>query len=403
MSILNQLQEAQYKGAPFLILSARTEGGRKTAIHEFPNSDNREIEDLGLNRKSFSITGIIPDNNYFERRDALISKLESEGPGILVHPWLGQIEVQLITYILNENTTDLGRAVFTMEFKAKDDPVEPTTSGDNLQLALDSSAKILQQLTDNIAGRFNVTRSFALNFTTAEGNILDSLTAFEDNISVNIADPLQINEFTDFLNIFREDTRELILDPISLGARYFELFTLNSTFAATPERQIQVSDKLFQFGDDAGQIPITTVQRRERALNQDLIIVSMKTNALRDAYIQSQVIDYVSDIQLDQREDDLEDKFQELSTLAEENPELLPDETFAEVQELRNLTREFFDKERVQVFRIVDFNTVPTSATIISHQLYGTTENAEGLVALNESNDPTFLGGDIKVFGGVDA
>lgn len=399
MSILDQLQEASYKGAKFLIGATRTDGGRKTAVHEFPNSDNREIEDLGLNRKSFSITGFIGNKNYFEDINRLLSKLDSEGPGILVHPWRGQIQVQLLNYTLNENPTELGKATFLMEFKALTEAVEPARSGDNLQLSQDSSEIILEQITSNISERFNVGRFFALNFTAAEGNILQSLAAFEENISVNIADLTKINDFTTFINLFREDVRQLILNPVALGLRYFDLFTLNSTFAATPERQLQVSDKLFQFGDGANQIPITTVQRRERALNQDLIIVAMKTNALRDAYIQSQIVEYVSDVQLDQREDDLEEKFQELSTLAEENPGLLPDETFSELQELRNLTREFFDDQRVQVFRIVDFNTVPTSATITSYRLYGTTDNAEGLVELNDTNDPTFLGGDIKVFG----
>ena len=80
MSILNQTQAASFKGAKFLLKDDRTEGGRKTVTHEYPNRDTREVEDLGKLQKRFSITGIIhdgKDGGYFSRRDALISALES--------------------------------------------------------------------------------------------------------------------------------------------------------------------------------------------------------------------------------------------------------------------------------------------------------------------------------------
>ena len=49
MSLTNsELFPCSFRGIPFLIERHTTKSGRKTVTHEFPNSDNRFVEDLGL-------------------------------------------------------------------------------------------------------------------------------------------------------------------------------------------------------------------------------------------------------------------------------------------------------------------------------------------------------------------
>jgi len=403
MSILNQTQAASFKGAPFLMRDDRTQGGRKTVTHEFPNRDTREVEDLGKMQKSFSITGIIHDGKqgeYFARRDALISALESEGPGQLVHPFFGTLNVALINYTLSQGFTDIGRAVFTMSFEVQEEAIGLTPSdtvGSKAAASVASGTRVQDILVANIAENFEIGRFFALNFTDAESIISEVLGVYNDNLSVLNTDPDQLNDFFLTLNDFKDNLRPLINNPTNLASQFDTLFDQNAQLGITPSNQILISEKLFNFDSQFADVPITTVQRAQRQNNRDIIQTAVKTVALKDEYIESQNLEYQTDVQVDQRQSALEERFQELNEIFETKPKALPDEMFAEMQVLRNLTREFFDDQRLQAFRITDFSSPDVPATVLSHRLYGTTENTEALVDLNESNNPTFLGGDLKI------
>lgn len=404
MSILSQTQAASFKNAVFLLRDDRTEGGRKTVTHEFPNRDTREVEDLGQMQKSFSITGIIHDGNgtYFTDRDALLEALESPGSGILVHPFFGSIQVSLINYVLTQSFTDLNRAVFAMTFEVRQEPVGFTLSdapGTKAAASVNSGTAIQKILIDNITNNFKIGKFFSLNFTDAESVITELLNVFADNLNVLNTAPDQLNDFNLTLNDFRDNLRSSINTPSILSGRFDDLFEQNAIIGKTSGNQIRISDRLFNFKSQFADVPTTTVQRLQRQNNRDIIQTAVKTNALKDEFIESQNIEFVTDIQVDERQAVLEGKFQELSETFETKPLALPDDLFAELQVLRNLTREFFDEQRVQAFRITSFATPDVPATVLSHRLYGSTENTQALVDLNESNNPTFLGGDLKVLG----
>lgn len=404
MSILSQTQAASFKNAVFLLRDDRTEGGRKTVTHEFPNRDTREVEDLGQMQKSFSITGIIHDGNgtYFKDRDTLLEALESPGSGILVHPFFGSIQVSLINYVLTQSFTDLNRAVFAMTFEVRQESVGFTLSdapGTKAAASVNSGTAIQKILIDNIANNFKIGKFFSLNFTDAESVITELLDIFADNLNVLNTAPDQLNDFNLTLNDFRDNLRSSINTPSILSGRFNDLFEQNAIIGKTPGDQIRISDRLFNFQSQFADVPTTTVQRLQRQKNRDIIQTAVKTNALKDEFIQSQNIEFVTDVQVDARQAVLEGKFQELSETFETKPLALPDDLFAELQVLRNLTREFFDEQRVQTFRITSFSTPDVPATVLSHRLYGSTENTQALVDLNESINPTFLGGDLKVLG----
>jgi len=86
---LSDLFEASYKNVAFLSPSTTITGGRKDILHEFPNRDLQNIEDLGLRPRSFTITAIITGDLYIVQRDRLLAKLEEGGTGVLVHPFFG--------------------------------------------------------------------------------------------------------------------------------------------------------------------------------------------------------------------------------------------------------------------------------------------------------------------------
>ena len=104
MADLIQLKTANYKGVEFAIRDMPTTGGNRIIKFNYPGSDKQSIEVQGKAPRSFSLTAVIPHENYFSERDELLRVLEDGERGTLVHPTFGAIENVINgEFSLNEN------------------------------------------------------------------------------------------------------------------------------------------------------------------------------------------------------------------------------------------------------------------------------------------------------------
>ena len=130
MSWRDALRTASFRGVPFHYLDTSLEGGRRAVLHEFPLRDTPSSEDLGCRAKRFSIRAYVDGDGYMAARDALQTALDAAGPGTLVHPYRGNISVQIDKYRLSE-LNERGRyAAFDIEcFESgtQPSPVSTTT------------------------------------------------------------------------------------------------------------------------------------------------------------------------------------------------------------------------------------------------------------------------------------
>lgn len=122
MSWRDNLVQAKFRGVFFYVQSHSYEIGRRNIGHQYPFKDEPYTEDLGLDADAFTIQGYVIANasnnqDYFAARNALINALKKEGPGKLVHPYLG--EKNVITFgktRVSENIAEGGIARFSMSF-----------------------------------------------------------------------------------------------------------------------------------------------------------------------------------------------------------------------------------------------------------------------------------------------
>lgn len=103
----DELQPAKFRNAGFHVEAGGGAGGRRTAVHEYPEQDKPFVEDLGGKAETWRITAFVIGDDYKAARDALLAALREYGPGILVHPLHGQISLQVQDWEFEE-TTDLG-------------------------------------------------------------------------------------------------------------------------------------------------------------------------------------------------------------------------------------------------------------------------------------------------------
>lgn len=71
---------------------------------------------MGRRARRFSITGYIVDQDYIPLRDELTAACETEGPGLLVHPTMGEFMVQCEAYNSAETRLRGGFVEFDMNF-----------------------------------------------------------------------------------------------------------------------------------------------------------------------------------------------------------------------------------------------------------------------------------------------
>lgn len=122
------LKRASFRGAPFYVETAVRESARRVVGHEFPKRDAPYAEDMGRRARELTVRGYLivyprddgsdplKSRNYLTARDALITQLESEGPGYLQLPLLGTLYVMAQRYRVTEEERYGGFCTFDMTF-----------------------------------------------------------------------------------------------------------------------------------------------------------------------------------------------------------------------------------------------------------------------------------------------
>jgi len=392
VNILQDLHAASFKGASFLMKSGSTSGGRKTAVHEYPNTDKRFVEDLGELQETFRIDGIIHGENYFADRDALIAALKSGGSGELVHPFFGSVTVVAQPYSVVEDTARLGVARFTMIFDRSDESVFPVQASNNKSLINSDKNTIISSIKTDIINIFNVSRQSSVNFSDAKTVMTSIADSFEINSDTIFKVVENISDFTDKLETFRDNINSNAFDSTNLASNFTDVFEAFELLGSTPENQFEIEQGLFDFGLDQEVIARTTLQRIERDNNRDILNSAMRSNALAQAY------NTVTDLTFD-TEDDIKDTQQILDNqfdfIIDDNN--LSDTTVRNLKELRVQVRKFLEDETVNAYKISQVQTSEMSATIFTYQYYGSVDNTQQIIDLNNSLNPTFIKNSIDI------
>lgn len=99
---------AKFRGFTFNVRRHDAAGGRRLDIALAPFVEEPFIQDLGPVPQTFRLDGFILGDDYVRRRDNFLKILNEEGPGLLIHPWLGQHRVRVVRFSVRESQ-DQGR------------------------------------------------------------------------------------------------------------------------------------------------------------------------------------------------------------------------------------------------------------------------------------------------------
>ncbi len=404
---IDGLLQGSFKGVPFFLNASSRTGGRKTAFHNFPNSDVTRAEDMGRAPLSFTLDMIIAGpidqggkllERYYNRRNSFISKLEDAGEGELIHPFWGLFNVQVDgEYTLVEDLGSIGRAVISQKF---------TQVTINKDISKDGNSNFFPSITTKEATRreleqLEIIIQKFIRDKADEALIISNIDAAEalradkeavaDNftiISRNIEDAENLGEFNADINRFRNNPiSEFSNDIDAIIGLFFKAreFIIDSQIAYNSFRIF------WDFNDDITTVG-TTPQLAD-VLHNELVYRSiMQSLSIGYATDSALNINFSTDIQLQEIESDIAAQLLKVSDNEVDN-----DEVFDSLQRIKVDSNIVFSNELLRVGRVISIDVVNSSMSNIVYSYYGNLNNYELIRDLNDFNNLSLINGSVKI------
>jgi len=391
MSLLDNLQKASFKGVEFLVKNSSISFGQKTITHQYPNSGRTEVEFLGQAEDVFSLDIYIHsvDSDYIQKRNSLKNTLNSEGSGILIHPYDGRIQCSVVDKVtLTENDTKLGIASFSVTFQKMSSYLYPVASLNNLSKINNLFSQLKESYKNIISGNFNFVSFLPDSFKATIGT-LQSLNQNFENIKTLVSLSKKLESVYDYgLEQFAENIVASSSDGQTLADNLDNVISNLDNLADDPIDSITLYASLYLFGGQQVIKPELSVESKIINSNYRLISNYINIIALGLSYNSIILVNFETDIELKFYEQKLEAQYKFVAPN-------MPSEIISQINVLRSEITKFFEAQEVR--RVIEKETPANHLAQICYQLYGTTEDYKKLYNLNNNISPVIYEGNIKV------
>lgn len=388
MSWREQLQAGRFRDAPFFIDGAEHTLGRRTVLHEYPLRDLPWSEDLGRKAREFAVECYVLGPDYMAARDRLVAALEREGPGLLVHPYLGQMQVAVRGDVrVRESSSEGGLARFSIRFVEAGANRQPAGSTD--------SAAAVRTRAD--AARAAVEGEFGRRFVTAglPQFVADSAAGLVTELMGTLRappGPLATAALPAYLRTVDGALGQIgaaVYAPASLATLLTGVLGQVSSLYDTPARGIGALRRQFTYGATLPNVPATTAVRQQQATNQAALVRLVRQGAVIEAARTSAGQTFETYDEAAALRDELAGEI-DVHLLEADDP------TYPVMQDLRAAVIRDITARGADLARVVEYSPRSTlPALVIAHRLYGDATRETDIVARNRGRvrHPGFVPG----------
>lgn len=270
MSWRDDYQYGSFRGVPFITERHDTAGGQRLVVHEFPGRDEHANEELGRKPRRITLEVFVAGPSYFAQRDALVSALEEGGPGLLIHPWLGAMDVNVEDWTVSESTDEGGIARFSLDLvaAAAAEPAE-VEEVDGSELSIDEADSIIENAPDLFELAYSVA-GFPGFVEDAAAALIGDLASFTGAIArVGGNAGAVLRAFESGLAILR--SIGLVRQPRDLGRALRGMVTTVGQLDGSPRRRIATYQAMLAYRPIV-PVPRTTPARTAQGRNADAIL-----------------------------------------------------------------------------------------------------------------------------------
>jgi prophage DNA circulation protein len=373
---LQKFRAASFRGAVFHIDSVDSQFGRRVVTHEYPQRDKPFSEDLGRKARRFTLAGYILGDDYGVARDALIAACEQPGPGELVHPYQGTLQVVCEGVTVRERRQDGGYCEVSLSFVEDGENAFPAAIS-NHSTAVDLAATATQSRAASVFERI-------YNLSQLPEFVRTEMKAAADQLLRPIDRLLSASgDFADGLARFKRDLDGLIYQPRALAAGFLDVIRditglvgrNKSTSASLHEMALSV----------LRQVPPTTGTRRRQATAQNAMESMVRQMAVAEHARVVSGQEYTSYQDALAAREELTDEIDTVSETAS-------DEVFVELQALRAKIVQALPNPKLPEIQTMTMRQA-TPAIVLAYQLYGDPLRDDDIAARNQIRHPGFIPG----------
>lgn len=385
-------QKGSFRGLPFVTETHEGSGGRRLVVHEFPQSDDAVVEDMGRKAKRFSLNCHIRGKDFLSRANAFEDALDAGGDGTLIHPWRGSMRVLVDDYSRSDSTVDGGIVTFSVQFVKSGLPAAPQGAPDTAAQVKQAAKKSKLSALDRFAKKFNVAGVTAF-VEQASGKLttgLATVAAVQGALTGGAGPALRL--FQDAATAL--GAPGLLRDAAGLALATFDLVeTLSLLGEAVPGR-IAALGTLLDFGGDLDPVIGATPARLAEADNQAAFVQLVNLAAAGEIVVAIADTPFGSYQEAVALRDDLAGRFDDRALRQADSGD---DDGAAAFDDLRRAMVADIAARLGTLVRLQDYTPAITEpALVIAHRLYGAfgvAARAEEIVARNHIAHPGFVTG----------
>lgn len=263
---LDRIREPVYispSGATFTLQFDDVErsGGKKAAIHELPQQDVADVQDLGNQAEKYPMSVYFTGADYDTQSDALWKALSERGTGTLQHPRYGNIPVLPLTWSCVEKLVDnLGKADFKIDFiRVQTTFVSPVTAVAAAESVASATSSAVDNSVTESASEFVPENAADVAALTQQLNtwVDDYNAAFKSVTAISETIQAEVNKA---VSEFNANIDDLIAAPQ-------ELFLSMSNLAKMPAQVVtNIVDKVDAYREQITNLALSVPESYTQAL-----------------------------------------------------------------------------------------------------------------------------------------
>lgn len=289
----DNLRQASFRGFEFLTKDAQTAGGRRTVQHQFPNRETPFTEDMGRAARSYTISGHVLGNDYFEAKTKLLEVFEKKGPGELIHPYYGSVFVQVAEVNISESQLEGAIAVFTAKFLEAGDNRFPKGINDKTAILADNVLDATDKIKSDFDETFSIAGMPAFAIESARALIAKAQETF-DAVTKPLADFAEgVADLAFATRNLIAETNDLLQSPSELSQRLLDSFQLMEDAISSDKTKTVAYSAFYEFSADEPVVGTTPIREQEK-INEAAFVNLMRRAAAVKSSNTAVAAEYVS-------------------------------------------------------------------------------------------------------------
>lgn len=390
----DRLQRGSFRGVPFFVATHEAQVGRRVAVHEFPQRDEPYGEDLGRKTRTLTVEAYVVGDGYIDARNRLVRAIEQAGPGVLVHPYLGELRVNVLSCKLREGTDEGGIARLTIECMEAGSARFPSAEVSTTAAVNAASEGAVAAAQNSFAHRHSVAGRPGFVAARSSSILGRAMSAVSGAVAKVRGVVDQVAKLQRMVDTFRRDLISLIYAPASAAqALVSTVRQLVRSVASTPRDMLSLARTLYRFGGDLPQVQATTTSRKQEAVNQAELLQLVRVTAAAEGARAMAQVEWESYQEAVAARDDLVDVLDEAMLAS-----TVTDEVYDALRTLRAAVVRDVAARGADLVRLVAYTPGTTRPMLaIAQAVYADGLRADEMATRNAVRHPLFVAGAVPL------